>query len=147
MPMRAFFICVWRMRLMSPCACIWTISSQRCVLSSVREGTKGMGLKLRSILVSLGSWLSVMRLVGMRFASPKLDSFSLSQLRRSKSTSAVIRLDSRLKRSFWARVEPYSLMMQCPPKTVSVLDSPTPAEAYTYAAIQRALCVRTNSSL
>ena len=67
-----------------------------------------------------------------------------SRVSRSRSTSATVTCPPGRNRGDSASTAPFSATRQCPPNTRSVLDSPGPAPAYTYAATHRPDWVATN---
>ena len=69
----------------------------------------------------------------------KLPFFRRSADSFATSMQATARLPVRENRSLSAKIDPFSATVQAPEKTKSVVDSPTPAEAYTYPQIHRPL--------
>ena len=137
-------------RRASPAACILIISSHRPESNLPSAGTNGWrftGLINLSLMQALPSSKSTMR-YGLRTVAAQ--SSKLVTMRRSFaicsiSTSAIAISGPSANRSLWAMNAPFSATMAFPANIRSVDDSPNPAEAYTYTAMQRADCCRTRS--
>ena len=121
-------------RFANPATWIWKISSQRSFSSIELAGTKGCGIISlsnledgtdRSIIPALSSWNPILRklLLLSWELSAQVPVLLRLFMTRCRSTSAIRWLSSRLNRVFSAISWPFSAIMQCPPKTKSVLDS------------------------
>ena len=107
-----------------------SIASARSASISPSAGTKGRRAMCRVSSVSLSSWLKYTRRHSGALLSSKL--VFLCRSKRSLKRSISVAISPFFAKGFFsARSCPFSYIRLCPEKTMSCVDSPCPAFAYT----------------
>ena len=130
MPTTSFFARAACIRVASPSACMVRISSQRRLRSALSSGTKGCGSIRRVSTVSTGSSEKYVSLHSPAVRLPKVFMRRRSNASRCTSISVISNAPPDANGARSARTLPFSAIMECPEKTVSVVDSPCPQLAY-----------------
>ena len=133
MPMTAERAPVWRIRWARPLTWMLNISRQRSSRRESSDGTNGCGSNVRSKVSDpayRGHSTAMRRKEGALPFSPNVLVLRRTACTRSRSTSRMSSCSSNEKRSDSPSMVPFSAMSALPAKTISVVDSPNPAEQY-----------------